>query len=225
MRLSLTATVVGLLAFGSMMASPDPVAATKSKMGCDSDTEIWDAALGKCTPGTPKYKRKSADQASPPPKVGSQEGACRQKGACRQEGPGCRQVADRLSETATAHSQRALPVLSTRTLSCGTSRKGISAPGSCRMRPRSTRLTPPCEATTASCRISSSHRRRDPTACDSFHRRSAANSSNRPCARRSPPDRRLGDRAGVRPPSGRSGFRLAVHPCDNLRWEATTRGA
>ena len=67
MRLSLTATVMGLLAFGSMMASPDPVAATKSKMGCDSDTEVWDAALGKCTPGTPKYKRKSADQATKPP--------------------------------------------------------------------------------------------------------------------------------------------------------------
>jgi hypothetical protein len=67
MRLSLTASVVGLLAFGSMIVSPDPVTASKSKMGCDTETEMWDAALGKCTPGTPKYKRKSADQASQPP--------------------------------------------------------------------------------------------------------------------------------------------------------------
>ena len=66
MRLSLTASVLGLLAFGSMMASPDPVTASKSKMGCDTDTEMWDAALGKCQPGTPKYKRKSADQANQP---------------------------------------------------------------------------------------------------------------------------------------------------------------
>jgi hypothetical protein len=66
MRLSLTASVVGLLAFGAMIVSPDPVMASKSKMGCDTETEMWDAALGKCQPGTPKYKRKSADQASQP---------------------------------------------------------------------------------------------------------------------------------------------------------------
>jgi hypothetical protein len=62
MRLSLTASVVGLLAFGSMIVSPDPVTASKSKMGCDTETEMWDAAVGKCTPGTPKYKRKAPDQ-------------------------------------------------------------------------------------------------------------------------------------------------------------------
>ena len=68
------------------MVSPDPVTASKSKMGCDTETEMWDAALGKCTPGTPKYKRKSADEASQPSaKVGSQEGTGREKGAGRQE--------------------------------------------------------------------------------------------------------------------------------------------
>ena len=87
MRLSLTATVVGLLVFGSMMASPDPVGATKSKMGCDSDTEIWDAALGKCTPGTPKYKRKSADQASPPPKVAAKKGPAAKRAPADKKAP------------------------------------------------------------------------------------------------------------------------------------------
>ena len=94
MRLSLIASVVGLLAFGSMMVSPDPATATKSKMGCDTDTEMWDAALGKCQPGTPKYKRKSADQASPAKVTAAAKKApAAQKGAGSQEGPACRQVA------------------------------------------------------------------------------------------------------------------------------------
>jgi len=67
MRLSLLASVAGVLALGAMVAPPGPATAAKSKMGCDTETEMWNAAQGKCEPGTPKYKRKSADQ--PPAKM------------------------------------------------------------------------------------------------------------------------------------------------------------
>jgi hypothetical protein len=66
MRLLLLSTVAGLLTLGTMTGSPGPAAANKTKMGCDSATEVWDATLGKCQPGTAKYKRGSAQ---PPAEV------------------------------------------------------------------------------------------------------------------------------------------------------------
>ena len=62
MRFSILASVLSLLALGAMVASPGPATAAKSKMGCDTETEMWNAAAGKCEPGARKYKRKSADQ-------------------------------------------------------------------------------------------------------------------------------------------------------------------
>lgn len=69
MRFSVAACVLGVLALGVAVGSPSPATADKSKMGCDTVTEMWNAALGKCEPGTPKYKRKSADQPPPAAKV------------------------------------------------------------------------------------------------------------------------------------------------------------
>jgi hypothetical protein len=68
MRFSVTACVLGVLALGVTAGSPSPATADKSKMGCDTVTETWNAALGQCEPGTPKYKRKS-DQPPLAPKV------------------------------------------------------------------------------------------------------------------------------------------------------------
>ena len=69
MRFSVAACVLGVLALGATVGSPSLATAEKSKMGCDTATEIWNAALGKCEPGTPKYKRKAADQPPPAAKV------------------------------------------------------------------------------------------------------------------------------------------------------------
>lgn len=67
MRLSVVASVMSVLALGTIMASPGPASAAKSKMGCEIGSEVWNAAAGKCEPGTPKYSRKSADAPAAPP--------------------------------------------------------------------------------------------------------------------------------------------------------------
>ena len=60
MRLLVLSAVAGAAAVGALLGSPGPAVANKSKMGCDSATEAWNATLGKCQPGTGKYKRGSA---------------------------------------------------------------------------------------------------------------------------------------------------------------------
>jgi hypothetical protein len=62
MRLSLLASILGVLALGATVASPGPATAAKSKMGCDRATEVWDATAGKCKPGSPKKAAVSAKQ-------------------------------------------------------------------------------------------------------------------------------------------------------------------
>lgn len=64
MRLLVLSAVAGAAAVGALLGSPGPAIANKSKMGCDSATEVWDATLGKCQPGTGKYKRGSAGPAA-----------------------------------------------------------------------------------------------------------------------------------------------------------------
>ena len=61
MRLLVLSTVVGVVAVGAVLSAPGPAVANKTKMGCDSATEVWDATQGKCQPGSPKYKRGSAE--------------------------------------------------------------------------------------------------------------------------------------------------------------------
>ena len=65
MRLSVVASVVSVLALGTIMASPGPAIAAKSKMGCEIGSEVWNAAAGKCEPGTPKHSRKPAESKAP----------------------------------------------------------------------------------------------------------------------------------------------------------------
>ena len=60
MRLLVLSTVVGVVAVGAVLSAPGSAVANKTKMGCDSATEAWNATLGKCQPGTAKYKRGSA---------------------------------------------------------------------------------------------------------------------------------------------------------------------
>lgn len=59
MRLAVFALILGLVAAGSMVGAQEATTVSRSKMGCDTETEVWNAAVGKCEPGTPKYKRKS----------------------------------------------------------------------------------------------------------------------------------------------------------------------
>lgn len=59
MRMAILASVLSVLVLGALVASPGSATAAKSKMGCNTGTEIWNAALGKCEPGAPKYKRKT----------------------------------------------------------------------------------------------------------------------------------------------------------------------
>ncbi len=54
--LGAAAIAAGLLA--------QPVAAAKSKMGCEIGKEVWNATEGKCLPGTPKYTKKSTSKAT-----------------------------------------------------------------------------------------------------------------------------------------------------------------
>jgi hypothetical protein len=61
MRFFILAATAGAMAVSAAMMSPERAVADKSRMGCDTATEVWDAALGKCQPGTPKYKRKAAE--------------------------------------------------------------------------------------------------------------------------------------------------------------------
>lgn len=66
MRLFVVASALSVLALVAMVVSPGPATAAKSKMGCEVGTEVWDAAQGKCQPGAPKYKKKSAEPAKAP---------------------------------------------------------------------------------------------------------------------------------------------------------------
>ena len=60
MRFILAATA-GAVVVSVAVMSPGLAVADKSKMGCDTATEVWDATLGKCQPGTPKYQKRSAE--------------------------------------------------------------------------------------------------------------------------------------------------------------------
>lgn len=69
MRMVILASVLSVLALGALVASPGSATAAKSKMGCNTGTEIWNAALGKCEPGEPKYKRKTDAAKQPAAKM------------------------------------------------------------------------------------------------------------------------------------------------------------
>ena len=61
MRLVLLAAAASALALVTLIGSPGSAVANKTKMGCDGTTEVWDAALGKCQPGTPKYRKRAVE--------------------------------------------------------------------------------------------------------------------------------------------------------------------
>jgi len=57
MRFVIIAIGVAAVAAGSLI---EPASAAKSKMGCEIGKEVWNASVGKCEPGTPKYTKKAA---------------------------------------------------------------------------------------------------------------------------------------------------------------------
>jgi hypothetical protein len=65
MRPIVVAVALGALALVAVSVPDGPAVADKTRMGCDRDTEVWNAALGRCEAGTPKWKRKVV--APPPP--------------------------------------------------------------------------------------------------------------------------------------------------------------
>ncbi len=131
MRVSVFASVLSVLALGALVSAPADAA--KSKMGCEIGSEVWNAGAGKCEPGASKWKRGDTEKKAaaadmkPDKKAGQEEKGTRKEVA--------------------AQSQPVLPSRMTSTLSCGTSSTGMLACSSPRTSPRSTRLTPPCEAT------------------------------------------------------------------------------
>ena len=91
-----------------LMVSPDPVTATKSKMGCDTDTEMWDAALGKCAAGYAQVQAQVGRSGrQPTAKAAAKKAPAAQEGAGGQEGSGCRQVACRLGKRRSSQPARA----------------------------------------------------------------------------------------------------------------------
>jgi hypothetical protein len=57
MRLVISASVLSILALGTMVALGGPATAAKSKMGCNVGSQHWDATQGKCVAGAAKHKR------------------------------------------------------------------------------------------------------------------------------------------------------------------------
>jgi hypothetical protein len=64
MRLSVLASVLSVLAVMALVGAPDPADAAKSRMGCEIGSEVWNAGLGKCEAGTPKWKRHDTEKKS-----------------------------------------------------------------------------------------------------------------------------------------------------------------
>jgi len=61
MRIMIVAIGLAVVA----VASPvEPAAAAKSKMGCEIGSEVWNATIGKCEPGKPKYAKKAPAKAA-----------------------------------------------------------------------------------------------------------------------------------------------------------------
>jgi hypothetical protein len=63
MRIKIVALSLGALLVGSLAY---PATAAKTKMGCEKGKEVWNAAEGKCVPGTytKKAGKKSAKKAA-----------------------------------------------------------------------------------------------------------------------------------------------------------------
>ena len=66
MRLLVLASAMSALALAAVVVSHGPATAAKSKMGCDRETEVWNAAAGKCEAGTSKWRKKSAEATAEP---------------------------------------------------------------------------------------------------------------------------------------------------------------
>jgi hypothetical protein len=77
--------VVGLggFALAALLVPDGPASADKTRKGCDRDTEVWNATLGRCEAGTPKWKRKAV-VAAPPPEPA--KAAPRAKGKAKAKG-------------------------------------------------------------------------------------------------------------------------------------------
>jgi hypothetical protein len=80
MRVSVIASVLSLFALIALVAGPADAA--KSKMGCEIGQEVWNAQLGKCEPGTSKWKR-----AEPEKKASAAEAKPDKKAAKKKKTP------------------------------------------------------------------------------------------------------------------------------------------
>jgi hypothetical protein len=59
MRCVMIAIGVGALALGALA---QPAAAAKTKLGCEIGKEVWNAKVGKCEPGAPKYRKRTSSK-------------------------------------------------------------------------------------------------------------------------------------------------------------------
>jgi hypothetical protein len=67
MRPFVLAVALSAGALASVLVPAGPATADKTRMGCDRDTEVWNAMLGRCEAGSPKWKRKAAVAPAPEP--------------------------------------------------------------------------------------------------------------------------------------------------------------
>ncbi len=111
---------LGALALVGIAASAGPASAAKTKMGCERGKQVWNATLGRCEAGRSKYAgvsaRKPAKKGAPAAKAAPKAQAAVAAAPDQARRPAAPAY----------HSQRMLPAVTTKTLSCGTSRCGIS---------------------------------------------------------------------------------------------------
>lgn len=60
MRSTIITMGVAALVAGALALAVHPASAAKTKLGCERGKEVWDASIGKCKAGTPKYSKKPA---------------------------------------------------------------------------------------------------------------------------------------------------------------------
>lgn len=83
MRLFVCVSALGALALTTVMVPFGAATAAKSKMGCDLDTEVWNATAGKCEAGTSKWRRKATEAANKPAVATKKPAAAKRKPAAK----------------------------------------------------------------------------------------------------------------------------------------------
>lgn len=86
MRPVVVAMAIGALALAAAIVPGGPASADKSKLGCDRETEVWNATAGRCETGTPKWKRKPAVEEAKAPEPAKGKAKAKAKAKAKTKG-------------------------------------------------------------------------------------------------------------------------------------------